>query len=192
MKINEQKLKRIMSFVTIITTILLVLFILYGLKVGIFESREKLIKQMKQFGIFGPLFFLCIQIVQVIFPVIPGGASCLAGVIAFGPFYGFLYNYVGLCVGSIIAFFLSRSFGLPLIKKMFCQKSIHKYLKYIQNRKFETIFFFGILLPGAPDDLLCYIAGISDISICKFVVTILLGKPLTLIFYSCFMRYFLL
>ena len=45
---------------------------------------------------------------------------------------------------------LSRNFGLPLIKKLFKEETINKYLKYIRTKKFEAIFFWGILLPGAP------------------------------------------
>ncbi len=191
--VNQQShLKKIMTIVTILTTILLILFIVYGLKVGFFESNDALIRQIRQYGIIGPLFFLLIQVVQVIFPVIPGGASCFAGVLAFGPFEGFLYNYLGLCVGSIAAFYLSRRYGLPLIKKLFKEQTVDKYLGYIKTKTFERIFFWGILLPGAPDDLLCYIAGISDITSKRFVYIILLCKPLTLIFYSCFMKYFLI
>ncbi len=189
---NDQKLKKIMTIITVITTILLVCFIFYGLKVGFFESNDVLVKQIKQYGLLGPCFFLLIQIVQVIFPVIPGGASCLAGVLAFGPLEGFIYNYVGLCIGSLVAFYISKQYGLPLIYKMFREETIQKYLKYVQSKRFETVFFWGILLPGAPDDLLCYIAGISGIDVKKFIMIILLCKPLTLIFYSCFMKYFLI
>ena len=87
-------------------------------------------------------------------------------------------------------YLLSRNFGLPLIKKLFQQETINKYLKYIKDKKFEKIFFLGILLPGAPDDLLCYIAGISEMTLKKFVIIILLAKPLTLIFYSLFVNLF--
>ncbi len=192
MEQENHHLKKVMLLATIVMTVLLVLFIFYGLKVGFFESNDVLIAKIKQYGIFGPIFFLLIQIVQVIFPVIPGGASCFAGVLAFGPLEGFIYNYVGLCLGSMIAFYLSKHYGLPLIYKMFKEETVNKYLKYIQSKKFESVFFWGILLPGAPDDLLCYIAGISGIDRKKFLVTILLCKPLTLIFYSCFMKYFLI
>ena len=51
---------------------------------------------------------------------------------------------------------------------------------------FEQIFLWGIVLPGLPDDLLCYIAGLSNISFKKFLAIIVLGKPLTLILYSVF------
>lgn len=189
---KEQRLKKLMTFITILTTIILVIFIFYGLKIGLFESNDILINKIKQYGIFGPLFFFTIQIIQVIFPVIPGGASCVAGVLAFGPFMGFIYNYIGLCIGSFFAFFIARVYGLPFIYKIFDESVIQKYVKYIQTRQFEIILFWSILLPGFPDDLLCYIAGISEIEPKKFAMIILLCKPLTLIFYSCFMKYFLL
>ena len=184
------KLKRTMTIITVIVTILLVAFIIYAVKMNLLTSPELLVDRIKSYGIIGPIIFLFIQIVQVVFPVIPGGASCLAGTLAFGPIEGFIYNYIGLTLGSVFAYMLSRNFGFPLIKKLFKEETINKYLKYIRTKKFETVFFWGILLPGAPDDLLCYIAGISNLTFRKFLIIILLGKPLTLIFYSLFVKLF--
>ena len=42
----------------------------------------------------------------------------------------------------------------------------------------------AIFLPCAPDDLLCMLAGLTHMSLKKFVWIILLGKPLSLIAYS--------
>lgn len=191
MKPDNKKLKKTMMIITIIVTILLVAFIIYSLKIGILDSKEVLIERIKEYGLLGPIFFLLLQAVQVVFPVIPGGASCLAGVLAFGPVWGFIYNYVGLTIGSIIAFFLARKFGLPLLRKLFADTVVDKYLGYIQTKKFEWIFFLGILIPGAPDDILCYIAGISKMTLQRFIIYVLIGKPLTLVFYSLFMKYIL-
>lgn len=190
MEKNDTRLKKVMVIITIIITVLLVAFIIYALKMNLLTSKDILVEKIKSFGFIGPAIFLLLQVVQVVFPVIPGGASCLAGVLAFGPIEGFIYNYVGLSLGSVVAYLLSRNFGLPLIKKLFQQETIDKYLKYIKDKKFEKIFFLGILLPGAPDDLLCYIAGISEMTLKKFVIIILLAKPLTLIFYSLFVKLF--
>ncbi len=187
---DEQKLKKIMTITTVIITILLVAFIIYAIKVNLLTSPEVLVGRIKKYGLIGPIIFLLLQIVQVVFPVIPGGASCLVGPLAFGPIEGFIYNYVGLTLGSVVAYMLSRNFGLPLIKKLFKEETINKYLKYIRTKKFEKIFFWGILLPGAPDDLLCYISGISNLTFRKFIIIILVGKPFTLIFYSLFIKLF--
>lgn len=187
---DNKTLKKVMMIMTIIITILLLAFIIYAIKMNLLTSPELLVGRIKKYGLIGPIIFLLIQIVQVVFPVIPGGASCLAGTLAFGPVLGFIYNYAGLTLGSIMAFLLSRNFGLPLIKKLFKEETINKYLKYVKNKKFEKVFFLGILLPGAPDDLLCYIAGISNLTFRRFFLIILLGKPLTLIFYSLFIELF--
>lgn len=186
---SKDKLQRIFNIITIITTVLLIAFIIYAFKLGILEDKTFLVQYMKKFGIFACLFFILIQIVQVVFPVIPGGASCLAGVLAFGPVLGFIYNYIGLALGSLIAFLLSRIYGIKMVEKLFPEETINKYLKYIQNNRFPTIFFWGIFLPGLPDDLLCYIAGLSKMSLKTFIFIILIGKPFALIFYSLFSYY---
>ncbi len=187
---SDKKLKRIMTITTVIVTIFLVAFIIYAIKMNLLTSPEILVNKIKKYGIIGPIIFLLLQIIQVVFPVIPGGASCLAGTLAFGPIEGFIYNYIGLTLGSAIAYMLSKSFGLPLIKKLFKEETVEKYLKYIRTQTFEKVFFWGILLPGAPDDLLCYIAGISNLTFKRFLIIILIGKPLTLIFYSLFIVLF--
>ncbi len=189
-KENDTALKKIMTIITIIVTIFLVAFIIYALKMNLLNDSDLLLERIKSYGLIAPLIFLLIQIVQVVFPVIPGGASCLVGVLAFGPIEGFIYNYVGLTLGSIVSFFLSRNFGLPLINKLFKKETVDKYLGYVRTKKFEKIFFFGIFLPGAPDDLLCYIAGISGLTFFRFLFIILIGKPFTLIFYSLFTNLF--
>ena len=185
---NNKKIKEIFNIVTFIMTILIIIFIIYGINLGIFKDKMLLINYIAQYGAFGPLIFILIQIIQVIFPVIPGGASCLAGVLAFGPILGFIYNYIGLSIGSCVAFYLSRTYGIKLVRKLFKKETVDKYLKYVRNNKFDKIFIVGIFLPGLPDDLLCYIAGISNMKFKKFITIILLGKPLALVLYSIFVK----
>lgn len=173
-----------------VMTVLLIIFIIYGIKLGIFSSNKELVIYIRKFGFWAPFIFILIQMIQVIFPIIPGGASCLAGTLAFGGLWGFIYNYIGLCMGSVFVFLLSRKYGYSLIEKLFKKETINKYIGYIQNKKFEKIFFWGIFLPGPPDDLLCYVSGVSSMTLKKFVLIILLGKPLALIGYSVFADYF--
>ena len=41
------------------------IFIIYALKVGVFESPEKLVKYIKGYGVMAPIIFIFIQIIQV-------------------------------------------------------------------------------------------------------------------------------
>ena len=118
-EVKDNKLKIIINLLTILGTILLIAFMWYGIKLNIFTSQEALSNFFKQMGIVGPLVFIVIQIVQVVIPIIPGGISTAVGVLVFGPVYGFIYNYLGIVLGSIIVFLISKKYGMKIIKKFY-------------------------------------------------------------------------
>jgi len=93
---------------------------------GLFDSREALTGYIGQFGWAGPVVFMAFQAVQVVIPILPGGLGCLAGVVLFGPWMGFWYNYVGICIGSLAAFAIARACGRPLLEAMFPPRLIEK------------------------------------------------------------------
>lgn len=190
--INETEennyLKYLFKFIIIIITMMTIIFMIYALKLGLFEDKMLLVNYIKRVGILAPIIFLLLQLFQVIVPIIPGGISNLAGVLAFGPILGFIYNYIGLVAGSCIVYHLSKKYGINLVRKFFQEETINKYLKYTRTNNFKTIFFISILLPGLPDDLLCYIAGLSSMKFKTFISIILIGKPISLFMYSLFMN----
>ena len=137
---------------------ILVLLSIYWYRLGIFTSQEKMKAYLANKQIIGPLIFTLIQIIQVVIPIIPGGVSLLGGVIFFGPIWGFIYNYVGICLGSIILFFLARHYGRPFILHLVSEKTYEKYMKWTANqKKFNWFFALCIIAPMAPDDILCMI-----------------------------------
>ena len=119
--------RKLINILTIVTTIILVLLSIYWYRLGIFTSQEKMKAYLANKQIIGPLIFTLIQIIQVVIPIIPGGVSLLGGVIFFGPIWGFIYNYVGICLGSIILFFLARHYGRPFILHLVSEKTYEKY-----------------------------------------------------------------
>ena len=60
-----------------------------------------------------PIALMLLQFFQVVVPVLPGVVGCVAGVMMFGPVWGFAYNYVAVCLGSVsythLAFCLGRT-----------------------------------------------------------------------------------
>ena len=73
---------------TILGTILLFLFLYYLISTGCLTDPLKMENLIDSFGLFSPILFLLIQIIQVIIPIIPGGVSSGIGVILFGPIMG--------------------------------------------------------------------------------------------------------
>ena len=177
--------RKLINILTIVTTIILILLSIYWYRLGIFTSQEKMKAYLADKQIIGPLIFTLIQIIQVVIPIIPGGVSLLGGVIFFVPIWGFIYNYVGICLGSIILFFLARHYGRPFILHLVSEKTYEKYMKWTANqKKFNWFFGLCIIAPMAPDDILCMIAGLTEMKFSTYLWIILLGKPWTIAAYS--------
>lgn len=179
---NVKLLFNTLSALGIAATIILCV---YWYKLGIFTSTDTMTGFISNIGRWGVLVFVAIQIIGVVIPPIPGGLVCLAGVVLFGPVYGFWYNYIGISIGSVINFILARKYGKPLIKSMTSEKIYQKYIGWLdKGKKFDTLFAWAIFFPVAPDDFLCLLAGITKMTLKKFVAIILLCKPFSTLLYS--------
>lgn len=177
--------QRIMKIITLVCMGLCIVFAVYGIRTGILTSQQALEAYVKDLGGAGDVAFVIVQIVQVVVPIIPGGISCLAGVLLFGPWKGFIYNYVGICLGSFIVFAIARHVGQPILKTLFPPKMIDKYMGWTgDNNRFTKLFALAIFLPVAPDDFLCYLAGTTAMPWRHYIPIILLGKPLAILAYS--------
>lgn len=150
-----------------------------------FDSVESLQNYMKGFGIAAPLILTMFQALQVVVPVLPGYLGCAAGAVAFGSMTGFWCNYIGISLGSVIAFFLAKKYGIDLVNAMFPRKQIEKWSSRIEkSRSYERFLFIATLLPMFPDDFLCYFSGLMKMNSKKFIWIIILGKPWCILAYS--------
>ena len=164
---------------------LCLLVALWGWQTGVLTSQERLRAFVASCGIAGALLFTAFQAVQVVVPILPGGLGCLAGVLLFGPVWGFVYNYIGICIGSLLAFAVARNCGKPLLSLLFSEKTIQRYSHWTEEKgRFARLFALAIFLPVAPDDFLCYLAGTTEMSWGRYTAIILLGKPFAIALYS--------
>ncbi|MDR1473551.1 MAG: TVP38/TMEM64 family protein [Lactobacillales bacterium] len=154
-------------------------------RLEIFNNPEILKNILSEQVYLGPLIFIFLQLIQVVIPIIPGGASAAAGVLIFGPFWGFVYNYIGIILGSFLLFFLGRTYGKPFAQAFISEKTFNKYIgKLDDNKKWDTLFIILIFLPIAPDDALVLMSSLTKIKFRKFALIILLGKPFAIFIYS--------
>ena len=182
--------RKLINFISIIGLVISIGLTIYFINLGVFKDLNSLRGLVGDSIILGPIIFILIQILQVIIPIIPGGISTAAGVLIFGPYAGFIYNYVGICIGSIIIFLLGRRYGKPFILSMVSDKTYNKYVGWLDNQnRFEKLFALAIFLPVAPDDALCLMAGLTNISVKKYTWIFLLAKPLSIFLYSMALIY---
>ena len=182
--------RKLINFISIIGLGLSIALTFYFINFGVFKDLNALRGLVGDSIILGPIIFVFIQILQVVIPIIPGGISTAAGVLIFGPYAGFIYNYIGICIGSIIIFLLGRRYGKPFILSMISDKTYNKYIGWLDNQnRFEKLFALAIFLPVAPDDALCLMAGLTNMSVKRYTLIILIAKPLSIFLYSMALIY---
>lgn len=76
---KAEHLKKYLGAALIFLLMLLILFCVQGYLGGHFSSAEQLQAYMKRFGVFAPVILTVIQAIQVIIPVLPGGAWLRCG-----------------------------------------------------------------------------------------------------------------
>lgn len=176
--------KNIFNIVSILVLLILGGMGFYGYKAGLFNSVDTFRAFILSKGKLAPIFFMLIQIIQVVLPIIPGGLTVVFGVVIFGSLWGFIYNYIFICLGSIIVFFISRTFGKTIVIKLFGKDQYDKYRHKLNDKAYETFFAIAILFPLAPDDFLCYLTGLSEMSFKKYSSIIFLFKGPSIFLYS--------
>ena len=182
---DHNRLKKLMNAASMALFVLCVALGIWLWRKGVFQSKEALQDFLTNYGGSASTLFLVLQAVQVVIPILPGGVSCLAGVLIFGPWLGFVLNYVGISLGSFVAFAMARNWGKPLLNKLFSKKLHAKYERWThESRRFDRLFALAIFLPGLPDDFLCFLAGTTGMSWKKFALITVTCRPLMIFAYS--------
>lgn len=176
--------KNIFNIISVLMLVIFTILGYLGYRAGLFNSLDSFRAYILSKGKLAPLFFMLIQVIQIVLPVIPGGLTTVFGVIIFGAFWGFIYNYISICIGSILVFFISRNFGKSIVIRIFGKDTFEKYHHKINDKSYEKFFALAILFPVAPDDFLCYLSGLTDMSFKKFASIIFLFKGPSIFLYS--------
>ena len=174
---NHRQWKRTAAYAAVL---LLFLFLLWGLwATGFFQvahSPEGMQEYIQQFAPYSHGVFFLLQLISVILAPIPSNLTTVAGGLLFGAGAAFLITTAAVILGSAIVFLLSRGIGQPFAQRFISGKSWERYGGVIR-RKRDVFLFLAFLFPFFPDDLLCIMAGLTDISFRRFLILVLLGRP---------------
>lgn len=152
---------------------------------GIFRDLKTLRAFVDSAGWCGPFITVLLHLMQILVPFIPGGVVLTTVVVVFGAWRGFFINFVGITLGSTLSFALSRHLGQDYVRRRIKQQIWQKYFRWLDNVKlFRRVFFLLILLPFAPDDALCMLAGISKMSTRDFLLILVVAKIPMVLLYS--------
>ncbi len=146
--------------------------------IGKLTSIEALRDYIASFGATAVLIFILFQFLQVVVLPIPGSVSVGVGVALFGPLRCSLFSFIGIFSGSIVAFAIGRVIGYKAVCWIVGKEDLDKWLKKMKGKDYLLLSLM-FLLPLFPDDILCFVAGLSSITWLYFIIMIIITRAIS-------------
>lgn len=140
------------------------------------QSLDGIQNYIARFSPYSHLVFFLIQLASVVVAPIPSNITAAGGALLFGMWPAFLLTAGAVVLGSAVVFWLARVLGHSFAGRFVSQKVSDKYLDLIR-RKRDIFLVLVFLFPFFPDDLICILAGLTDIGFLRFLVIVLLTRP---------------
>ncbi len=185
LKGKETVYKLLISCYVLLVLGAVILYIL--LRTGFMEiarDEEALKAYLERAGVWMGAAFIVLQYLQVVVLPIPSFVTVAAGTALFGPLRCALYSLLGIVLGSLTAFFIGRCVGHRAVAWMIGKDTLDKWLEKIKGKD-KLLLSAMFLLPVFPDDILCFVAGLSSMSFVFFLVVILISRVIA-IFTTCY------
>lgn len=167
------KQRRFFAVVLLLLTVGFTAFLCFSVgkpMLEFFAEPERFRDWVKTKGLFGKLAFIGMVFFQTVVAIIPGEPLEIGAGYAFGAIEGTLLTMIGITLGSILIFWLTRHIGVRLVEVFFPIEKIRS-LKFLKDsKKFALITFIVFFIPGTPKDLLSYFMGLTDIKFTTWVL----------------------
>lgn len=142
-------------------------------------SIEALREYIESSGNWAVWVFILFQFLQVVILPIPSTVTVMAGVALFGPLKCSIFSFIGIFIGSVLAFGIGRWLGYKVVSWIVGKEDLDKWLKKIKGKDY-LILSIMFLLPLFPDDVLCFIAGLSSMTWGYFLIMIFVTRALSI------------
>lgn len=172
-------MKRLNRLLVFLSAVLLLGGAIVLWRTGFFQAMSSLAAMRDYIDRLAPyshLAYFLIQLLSVILAPIPSNITALAGAMLFGTWPAFLLTTAAVCAGSMLVFALARVLGRSFADQLVSQTISARYLDVIR-RKRDVFLFLAFLFPFFPDDLLCILAGLTDLPSGRFFLMVLLARP---------------
>ncbi len=140
-----------------------------------FADTARVQEFVTRFGPWAPLATILLHVAQVLLAPIPGQVIDAANGYLFGAAWGTFYSLVGVIAGSTLAMALARRFGRPWAERLIKKETLERLDGYSQQ-KGGLFFFLVFLFPFLPDDVACFLAGLTPLPLPKLVVLAAIGR----------------
>lgn len=172
---SHEKQKKVLKYTAVLLTVFAVVYFVTEPYHALLFDVERMRDFIESFGPLGPLVLIVLQASQVLIAPIPGPVTGAAAGYAFGVFWGTIYGFIGLAIGSSLAILSAKRYGRPFVEDVIADETMDKF-DYMADEHGFLPFFLLFLLPGFPDDAICFIAGLTEIDTKKLLLMASFGR----------------
>ncbi len=154
--------------------VLLGVGLVVGIVVGLWRPLTDLLASgprlrvwVGSFGPWAPMALIALNVVQTVIAPLPGQLVDIVGGYLFGPWRGTLYGLVGVFLGSGCAASLTRTFGRPLLRRMFSPEQLEAWDGIGRVNSLLT-WVLILMLPFG--DISYFVAGFTTLPVAKLAL----------------------
>jgi uncharacterized membrane protein YdjX (TVP38/TMEM64 family) len=151
-------------------------------------TLEHIMSLIQEYRALGPIPGILLIIVEAFLPFLPLFIFVMANANAFGLWLGFMYSWLGACIGAMLVFFLIRKYGQKrLLSFLPNHPKVRKLMDWVERHGFGPLFLL-ICFPFTPSAVVNIVAGLSRISLAQYMLAVCIGK-MVMIFTISFIGY---
>ena len=159
----------------------LALFVFFSIYTGKYllsfiHDPELFRSWIESYGFYAPLAYIGITILQILVPLIPGEPMEMIAGYAFGSLKGTILCIIAESLGSIIVLFIVKKYGRKIVEIFFEKEKIDSLSFFKSSRNKILLYALAFIVPGTPKDLLCFLAGLTNIDSKILIPIITLGR----------------
>jgi uncharacterized membrane protein YdjX (TVP38/TMEM64 family) len=140
-----------------------------------FANREQVAAEIRGAGAWGPLVVIALVIAQTIVAPIPGQVVGFAAGYIYGFGVGLALCWAGQMAGAAAAMALARGLGRPLVRRLIGATALER-VDRLAGRGGLRFFFLVFLIPGLPDDLASFAAGLTQLPLRLLLLAAAIGR----------------
>ncbi|SFR66195.1 Uncharacterized membrane protein YdjX, TVP38/TMEM64 family, SNARE-associated domain [Halogeometricum rufum] len=172
---SRRKRRRFLLHLVLAVLALAVVAVLARRHLVFLTDADELRAFIRGYGVWAPVVLVSLQALQVVAAPVPGQILALVAGYLFGAWWGTLYNVVGITIGSTVAFWLSRRFGRAYVEGIVHEDALARFDAIDDDHARLALFVF-FLVPGLPDDVLCFAGGLTRIPLWQLVALAIVGR----------------
>ncbi|MBP1926108.1 putative membrane protein YdjX (TVP38/TMEM64 family) [Sedimentibacter acidaminivorans] len=141
------------------------------------EYTDFLLKFVEQGG---PLVGIFLPILEAFIPILPLVGFVIINVGVFGFFWGYIYSWIGSCIGSFLLFLIIKKVEGKRLESKIKESKYKGTLDKIRRKNFSVLFIL-YCFPFTPSFLISGTSALSNMNTKKFLTALIPAKLIMMI-----------